>query len=115
VILSSVDFDPPRLEFALGFKTGVGKLRVTSASPAGTRLEVTLPRSSGSAPFAALRSMFVLPEMADTAEIVLNPGRRVIPILASIDERATEADFVRATPSRHNTSAPDLSFNDFAR
>jgi hypothetical protein len=45
----------------------------------------------------------------------LNPGRRVIPILASIDERATEADFVRATPSRHNTSAPDLSFNDFAR
>jgi len=115
VRLSQVTFDPKRVEFSLGFAAGVGTLRVMSASPAGTRLAVTLPELSGPAAFAALRSMFVSPEIADTTEIVLNPGRRTIPILAPIAEEATEVTFARSLPSRHNRSAPDLSFGDFMR
>jgi hypothetical protein len=114
VRLSAVEFDPGRLEFRLGFKTGMGSLRVVGASPAGTRLLVTLPRS-GTGPFAALRSMFVSNDMADTAETVLNPGHRTQPILAPDPAEATEAIFARSRPSRHNTSAPDLRFGDFTR
>jgi hypothetical protein len=59
--------------------------------------------------------MFVSPRIADTAEIVLNPGRRTTPILAPIAEDATGVTFARTLPSRHNKIAPDLSFGDFTR
>ncbi len=114
VRLSSIVFDPKRLEFRLDFATGAGTLRVVRDTPAETRLAVTLPRSHGAVPFAALRSMFVSPQMADTAEIVLNPGHRTLPIAEPFSTAATEAIFARSLPSQHNTSGPDIGFGDFA-
>lgn len=114
VRLSSIVFDPKHLEFRLGFATGAGTLRVVRDTPTETRLAVTLPKSNGAAPFAALRSMFVSAQMADTAEIVLNPGHRTLPIAEPFSTAATEATFARSLPSQHNTSAPDIRFGDFA-
>jgi hypothetical protein len=62
--------------------------------------------------------MFVSPDMADTAEAVLNFGAGPAPpapILAFPPADIAAALFERATPSRHNTSAPDLAFEDFTR
>jgi hypothetical protein len=114
VRLSSILFDPKRLEFRLGFATGAGTLRVVRDTPTETRLSVTLPKSHGTEPFAALRSMFVSAQMADTAEVVLNPGHRTLPIAGPFSTAGTEAIFARSLPSQHNTSAPDIGFGDFA-
>ncbi|HLG89421.1 MAG TPA: hypothetical protein VKZ79_19755 [Alphaproteobacteria bacterium] len=113
VRLSSVAFDPRRLEFHLVFKNGAGSLRIMSATRAATRLEVELPAQTRDAPFAALRSMYVSDEMADTAEIGV--GNHTSPILAPFDTVASDVSFFRSRPSRHNTSAPDLRFFDFGR
>jgi hypothetical protein len=113
VQLSSVTFDPRRLEFDLAFKNGSGLLRVVSATSTVTRLDIEMPAAKDGAPFAALRSMYVTDDMADTAEIKI--GDHTSPILAPLDIQAADALFSRSHPSRHNTSAPDLRFFDFRR
>jgi hypothetical protein len=118
VALSSIAFDPATLTFRLGFASGLGALRVVEATPADTRVEVTLPPSAAPIEFAALRSMFVSDAMADTAEAALETGDSAVrryPVLAFPPTDITAATFLRATPSRHNTSAPDMVFSDFAR
>ncbi len=123
VALSSITFDRPALSFRLVFKDGpgkdgVGELRVAEASARRTRVEISLPPSPDTIAFAALRSMYVSRDMADTAEAILAPATGQpgdFPILDFPAMDVAAATFDRPTPSRHNTSAPDLSFGDFAR
>jgi hypothetical protein len=124
VPLSAIEFIRSPLSFRLTFKpaaafpSNTGTLRLQEASRRRARLRITLPRARHSALFAALRSMFVSPDMADTAEAVLNFGAGPAPpapILAFPPADIAAALFERATPSRHNTSAPDLAFEDFTR
>lgn len=115
VRIQRLAFDPARLEFRLELTSGEGRLRVVQATPIGTKLEVELPPSDGKSPFAALRSMFVSTDKADASEIVIGPRQPVVPILDFKSGEASEALFARSTPSRHNTSAPDLRFGDFER
>jgi hypothetical protein len=109
---------PAKLTFQLTFKHGTGRLRVVAASPGRTRLAIDLPAPADSTPFAALRSMFVSPAVADMAEVKLASARgkpTSTPILEFTAASARAATFARSTPSRHNSSAPDLRFGEFAR
>ena len=118
VPMKSIEFVPSKLEFHLIFKTGEGVLRVAEASPERTRLEVSLPPTNGNAPFAALRSMFVSPQQADTAEaVVASPGfaPATIPLPNFVVAETGDIAFARSVPSDHNTSAPDMRFTDFSR
>jgi hypothetical protein len=116
VALSAITFDRDSLTFDLMFRSGgIGSLRVAEASSLVTRLEVALPGSTAGLPFAALRSMFVSPERADTAEARFDGSRESLSILGFASEQARSVVFDRSRPSRHNTSAPDLEFRDFTR
>jgi hypothetical protein len=118
VSLSAIEFVPAQVAFRLWFRDGTGSLRVTEASPERTRLEIALPPARGETPFAALRSMFVSPAIADTAAARLtlaDDRNETLPIIDLTTVEALDATFLRSTPSRHNTSAPDLRFGDFAR
>ena len=76
-----------------------------------------LPAAVTGAPFAALRSMYVTEFNADVARIAVRekdaPGWREEPIMAFRRVTATDVWAGRLTPSRHNTSAPDMVFNAF--
>lgn len=118
VSLRSVAFDRARLSFRLGFDAGDGSVRLLEASPDRTKVEVTLPEVQDGTAFAALRSMFVSTDVADTAEAVIQRpkgGPLRVPVADMPATDATTASFVRIQPSRHNTSAPDLVFGEFRR
>jgi hypothetical protein len=114
--LSSVTFDRKTLSFHLGFRTGKGVLRVTETSTEHTVVSVDLPPASGSAPWAALRSMFVSPTMADATFVTAWPVGQDAQTARVMDFEAADAlsvMFGRPFPSHHNTSAPDLIFGNF--
>lgn len=118
VPMKSIEFIPGRLEFHLAFKSGEGTLRVAEASRARTRLEVSFSPASAKTPFAALRSMFVSPLQADTAEAVIaSPGFApvTIPVPNLALAETGDITFARSALSEHNTSAPDMRFSDFTR
>jgi hypothetical protein len=67
-------------------------------------------------PFVALRSMYVAPDNADTAELRWTaPGgeQKVVPVVGFGQVQGSAVGFVKSTPSLHNTSAPDILFSDF--
>jgi hypothetical protein len=118
VPLSSVTFDRKTLSFHLGFRTGEGVLQVLETSTEHTLVSVDLPPASGPEPWAALRSMFVSPTMADTALVTAWPAGHGAQITQIPDFKSADAlsvTFGRSLPSHHNTSAPDLTFENFAR
>lgn len=118
VAIEDVLFEPATRTFHVAFSTG-GRASLTIAAIRDdvAAVDVTFDPEAGSAPFAALRSMFVRTEVADAAEVQWQPGagdpfsRAAIMDLGT--ERAFAARFGRSTPSRHNTSAPDLLFHTF--
>ncbi|HEX4508402.1 MAG TPA: hypothetical protein VH722_21925 [Alphaproteobacteria bacterium] len=117
VPISSVEFVRSDLSFHLRFASGDGVVRVMESSPRRTLVSVALPRSTGSSPWAALRSMFTGTAMADVAEATVDPGTadaKTSPILDLGPVDATAILFGRSVPSRHNTSAPDLEFGGFS-
>jgi len=118
VPIRSIAFAPDTLTFRLRFDNGEGAVRVVRAAAEGTRLEIAIPPSPAPSNFAALRSMYVSPNVADAAEATLTgaagaPDRR--PILDFPATQIEAAAFSRSAPSRHNASAPDLLFGDFTR
>lgn len=118
VPMKAIEFVPETLEFRLTFKNGEGTLRVAEASRERTRLAIALPPAMGQTPFAALRSMFVSPLKADTAEaVVASPGfaPATIPLPNFVVAETGDITFARSAPSQHNTSAPDMRFSDFTR
>jgi len=116
VPLSSVVFDRPTLSFQLAFRSGKGQVKVLETSAEHTVVSVDLPPADGSKPWAALRSMFVSPAMADMTHVTQwSAGRdaRVERILDFKSADVLAVSFDRPFPSHHNTSAPDTIFGNF--
>ncbi len=120
VEITDVLFQPATRAFHLTFAAGgrasvtIGAVRAEQAA-----VDVRFDPPAGSGAFAALRSMFVTPEFADAAEVHWQPEAGGPTSRAAImDFRQASAHtvrFGRSTPSRHNTSAPDLLFHRFER
>ncbi len=119
VAYKSVEFDPQTLTFTIEFakggraKVSVARIEVDSAS-----LNVTFdPPMSAALPFAGLRSMYVDPIHADTAEtiVVEAPGQsaKTTSVIDYASGKAISVVFGRSVISTHNTSAPDIGFRDF--
>lgn len=119
VAIRRIRFDPGTLSFQVEFGDGRrGVLAVAEATPAQTVLALTLdpPLPEGRS-FAALRSMFVSPAQADVAMAFWRGDSSAAagaPILEFGRVTASSVRFGRVEPSRHNLSAPDLVFEEFA-
>jgi hypothetical protein len=116
VKIAEVAFDPRQRSFSLRFERGgsaqVSLVRVDEASHV---LDVSFDKPISGRPFAALRSMYVTDFNNDVARIALRQaaGWREQGIMAFDGGRATELWAGRLSPSRHNTSSPDLLFGGF--
>lgn len=121
VEIARVEFVPSTLTFHLTYDDGSrGHMRLLEVD----REKVALAYSHDRAlpkerPIAAIRSMYVGPDMADTAEVTFRSERErpptTKPLPMFVRERATEVRFGRSVPSRHNASAPDIWFGGFTR
>lgn len=120
VALARVEFVPATLTFQLAYRDGShGQLKVAEVSREKLALDYTHDRPfARERPMAAIRSMYVTPEKADTAEVTwrADPRREAHtrPLTDFSRERALEVNFGRSVVSRHNASAPDLWFGRFA-
>jgi hypothetical protein len=115
VSVTSVTFDPARLTFRLTFaRGGAATMRIVEVSRERTALDVRLePDVPLDRPFAAIRSMFVTPDNADTAEVVWrgpDGAEHTEQIIGFTRAEVTEIRFGRSIVSRHNSSAPDTVF-----
>ncbi|MEJ8812388.1 hypothetical protein WKW77_14985 [Variovorax ureilyticus] len=119
VDISSITIQTQPLSFRLRFANGgSASVKVAEISQARTALDVSLhPPTQKSRPFAVLRSMFVSMDNADVSELTWQSTpsaaqeTKPLPEISSIE--AAQVRFARTTPSRHNTSAPDIRFSDF--
>lgn len=120
VDIAKLKIDPKARAFRMTFaKGGVGELKIVRSDREKISLEITvdgLPEGEGQAPFAAIRSMFVTPTNADTARInwKTDTGLYNQPVMDFKAANATQVTFDRIELSKHNTSAPDVTFRDFA-
>ena len=119
VKIRDIAFDPKRRAFTLAFERGGSAVvRLASVDEHKSVLEVELEPAIGDLPFAALRSMYVSDLDNDVARVGVREGNS-----ATWREQAI-MDFGRATassvwagrvsPSRHNTSSPDMVFDAFS-
>jgi hypothetical protein len=119
VKLTEVAFDPATRAFTLSFERG-GTATVTMAKVDENRhvLDVAFDRAISGHPFAALRSMYVTEFNNDVARVAVlpsgAPGWRETSIMAFKGAAATRVWLGRVTPSRHNTSSPDMAFQGFS-
>ena len=118
VDLAEVAVVPEAARFELRFlRGGSATLEVAEVAVEGLTLEVRIDRKTPKVEeVAAVRSMFVDAEMADTALLRWSGGdggSGETEVTAPFDRAVAEATFARDVPSRHNTSAPDLRFFDF--
>ena len=116
VDIKDVTFDPAAAAFTLRFaKGGQARLQVAGLDRAHIALDVTFDSAIADGPFAAIRSMFVAEDNADTARVAWREfgARKSVPVLDFTSASATEVSAERAVPSRHNTAAPDMLFSDF--
>jgi hypothetical protein len=119
VKIREVAFDPKSRTFTLGFERG-GSATVVMAKTDQNRhtLEVTFDKAVTGRPFAALRSMYATEVNNDVARIAViekgAKGWREEPIMAFRRATATEVWLGRVSPSRHNTSSPDMVFSAFS-
>ncbi len=117
VKIQEVAFDPRQRSFSLRFERG-GSASVTLArvDEASHSLDVSFDRPITGRPFAALRSMYVTDFNNDVARIALRDAGswREHGIMAFSGGRASELWAGRLSPSRHNTSSPDLLFGGFS-
>ena len=121
VALKTVRFDPAARRFDLTFAqggTGVLKLVDLSAAQVALDVELSALRKSGG-PFAAMRSMFVRVDNADSALVAhkAKDGKQwsAFPVMAYRGGAVTSLWLGRSQPSRHNSSAPDMQIDGFAR
>jgi hypothetical protein len=119
VALKSVRFDPETKTFTFPFVAGgEGKLTMGALDTDHFELDVTLsgdlPKDR---PFAALRSMYITGINNDAARVAWREKGKSRwgeePILDFKGSEATEFWAGRHSPSRHNTSAPDMIFSRF--
>ena len=118
VRLSKIIYRPNPEAFELTFTAGgAATVRVAEKSARRTALEVTFDAPVSGRPFAALRSMYVTEFNNDVARIAARAkGARGWTENSIMDFKGTEATSLwlgRTTPSRHNTSSPDMVFSRF--
>jgi hypothetical protein len=119
VRIKEVAFDPKARTFTLAFERG-GSATVKLAKTDQNRntLEIAFDSGIDGRPFAALRSMYVTDFNNDVARIAVREkdakGWREEPIMAFKRAAATDVWTGRVSPSRHNTSSPDMVFSGFA-
>ena len=112
VRIAKVTIDPKTLNFHLDYaKGGSADLKVTRLDHEELRLKVKLAPPATGGPFLALRSMYVAPDNADTAELRVDGTSRTAVGFGGVTGRSVS--FARSVPSKHNTSAPDISFEKF--
>jgi len=119
VDIKSVAFDPATRTFDLEFvRGGKARLRVGALDQERIALDVALSAAPAGGPFASIRSMFITANNADASVAAWreadSKGWQEAPILQFSGARVTEFAATRGLPSRHNTSAPDIAFKDFA-
>jgi hypothetical protein len=119
VDIKEVTFDPATRTFTLSFaRGGNATLRLDQLDQDRITLDVGLSVPLADRPFAGLRSMFVSENNADVAHIGWrernSPAWNDLPVMYFKGARAAELWGGRLLPSRHNTSAPDMTFRDFS-
>jgi hypothetical protein len=120
VDIKDVAFDPATRTFTLNFvRGGSATLRLDKLDQERIGLDVALSTPVGpDRPFAALRSMFVTEGNADVAQVgwrgTNSPAWTQMPVMYFKGASAAELWAGRTVPSRHNTSAPDMTFRDFS-
>jgi hypothetical protein len=117
VRIRKVTIDPRALSFHLDYLKGGGAdLRVVKIDHEVLKMAVSLTPPVKKAPFLALRSMYVAEDNADAAELhVTGLHGRTLPAVGFGQAQATAFRFGRSVASRHNTSAPDITFENFER
>jgi hypothetical protein len=117
VRIRKVTIDPKAMRFHLDYvQGGSADLTVTRIDHEVLQAKVSLSPVVRRAPFVALRSMYVAPDNADTAEMHWSTptGERDSTAAVGFEPtRAGAVSFERSIPSKHNTSAPDILFSDF--
>lgn len=119
VRIREVAFDPKAKTFTLSFERG-GSATVAMSAVDQNRnvLDVALSQAVDGRPFAALRSMYVTEFNNDVARVaVREPGAkgwREDAVMAFKRAQATDVWAGRTSPSRHNTSSPDMIFSGFS-
>lgn len=118
VRLRDVAFDPAAATFILGFAAGgSATMRIATLDRERQSLDINLSQPIAAHPFAALRSMYVTAFNNDAAAVAWKPpgaaGWREAPIMDFPNGAALEVWAGRVSPSRHNTSAPDMLFGPF--
>ncbi len=119
VAYKAVSFDPKTVSFTIDFAKGGKAVVGLKTIDVGTAaVEVAFDGVDlAKLPFAGLRSMYVAPGNADTAETVVRTAPGAAPTSTVVvdykDGKAVDVAFARSVPSTHNTSAPDLGFRDF--
>lgn len=120
VDLKSVSFDPQAKTFTLEFRRGgSAQVHLQAIDQEHISLDVSYSGAMpGSLPFASLRSMFASELNSDVARAAwLTKGSdlwRESGILQFPSSEVTEFWAGRRAPSRHNLSAPDMSFSLFS-
>jgi hypothetical protein len=121
VEIASVEFVPQTLTFKVAYRDGShGELKVSQVDRERIALDYAHDRPLPAAqPLAAIRSMYVLPEKSDTAEVSWRSAedQRLLtePLPEFSQVQAEEVNFGRSIVSRHNASAPDMWFGEFSR
>jgi hypothetical protein len=120
VALREIAFDPATRSFTLSFaQGGSATLRLDTIDVDRQILDIGFDGPMpGGAPFAALRSMYATSFNCDVARTAWRaPGAAAWGESAIMDWKGADATEVwagRLTPSRHNTSAPDMVFGSFS-
>jgi hypothetical protein len=119
VAIKDIAFDPAKKAFTLNFKRG-GSATVTIKQVDQDHIALDVDYSGdmpGNLPFAALRSMFASETNSDVAQVAWREkdgkGWSEAPVLGFPGAKVTEIWAGRKVPSRHNLSAPDMSFSHF--
>ncbi len=119
VDIASIRIVPKPLAIHLRFARGGSAVaKVSEISRTRTALDVRLSSpTADTRPFAVLRSMYVAADNADVSEVRWrespDAAEQVLPLPEVKTLSGTQMRFGRSLPSRHNTSAPDISFSDF--
>jgi hypothetical protein len=119
VKIKEVAFEPATRAFQLAFERGgTATVRMAVIDKNRNVLAVAFDKGVDGRPFAALRSMYVTDFNNDVARIAVREqgakGWREESILAFKHALAADVWAGRVSPSRHNTSSPDMVFNAFA-
>lgn len=119
VRFSEIAFDAKARAFDVKFKTGGGaRLTLSEMTSDKTTVDVAFDAPVKDRPFAMLRSMYVTEVNNDVARVAVRDvaahGWQEAPIMTFKGGTASEIWAGRSTPSRHNTSSPDMAFRGFA-